>query len=108
MAMVLQPNEHVFFPQPYLPQDAHELVITSLRMVRVTDAGVAEFPVNQIQYVGRETERPSLWIGLLVLLMAQVPAPQPLVAAPVVFVAPVKPVGVVRLLIFMYEKSRPM
>ena len=58
MAIILQDNEHVFYPQPYMPDEPAELVITNRRMVRVTEMGMAEFNVSEIEYVGRVSKRP--------------------------------------------------
>ena len=68
MAIILNPDEHVFYPQPYLPDEPAELVITNKRMVRVTEMGMAEFNVSEIDYVGRVSKRPMGGFGTFLLL----------------------------------------
>ena len=73
MGLLLAPDEVVMYPQPYLPDEPAELIITTRRLVRTTDAGVAEFPIAQIDYVGRVSSRPFLVLGLVLLLGVGLP-----------------------------------
>lgn len=70
MSILLQPDEQVIYPQPYLPGEPAELMVTSKRLIRVTDAGVAEFPANKIDYVGRDQRRPLFMLGLILSVVS--------------------------------------
>lgn len=70
MSLVLGPEEQVFFPQPYVPGEPANIIITNKRLVRITDMGMAEFPVRDIDYVGRTSYRPFMVLGIVLLLGA--------------------------------------
>lgn len=65
MSIPLQQDEQVFYPQPFLPGEAVDLMVSNKRLVRVTDAGIAEFPVGQIDFVGRTRRRPLVILGVI-------------------------------------------
>ena len=76
-----QAGESVLFPAPFVPTEHQQLVITNKRVVQFAAAGnfpVAEFPVEKIEHVGRNSERPNKVLGLgsiilgLVLLIVSV------------------------------------
>ena len=70
MSLVLGPEEQVFFPQPYVPGEPANVIITNKRLVRITDMGMAEFPVRDIDYVGRASYRPFMVVGIVLILGA--------------------------------------
>jgi hypothetical protein len=70
MSLVLGPEEQVFFPQPYVPGEPANIIITNKRLVRITDMGMAEFPVREIDYVGRASHRPFKVLGAVLILGA--------------------------------------
>lgn len=70
MSLVLGPEEQVFFPQPYVPGEPANIIITNKRLVRITDMGMAEFPVRDIDYVGRASHRPFKVLGIVLILGA--------------------------------------
>jgi hypothetical protein len=70
MSLVLGPEEQVFFPQPYVPGEPANIIITNKRLVRITDMGMAEFPVREIDYVGRTSYRPFMVLGIVLILGA--------------------------------------
>jgi hypothetical protein len=72
MSIVLGPEEQVFFPQPYVPGEPANIIITNKRLVRITDMGMAEFPVRDIDYVGRTSHRPFKVLGVVLILGALV------------------------------------
>ena len=70
MSLVLGPEEQVFFPQPYVPGEPANIIITNKRLVRISDMGMAEFPVRDIDYVGRASHRPYMVLGIVLILGA--------------------------------------
>lgn len=63
-----QPEEVVLFPAPFVPTEAHQLVISNKRIVQFAPEGlypVAEFPIDKIEHVGRMSERPNKILGIV-------------------------------------------
>jgi hypothetical protein len=70
-----QPDETVLYPAPFVPTEAHELVISTQRVVQFAPAStgallpIAEFPLERIEFVGRSSERPNSALGILSFLI---------------------------------------
>ena len=70
MAFKAKPHENILFPVPYAENEAHPLVITNLRVVQRAPAGEVELETREIHFVGRNTLRPRLPIGVMLLALA--------------------------------------
>lgn len=70
-----QAGESVLFPAPFVPTEHHKLVITNKRVLQFAADGnfpVAEFPVEKIEHVGRNSERPNKVLGLGAIILGLV------------------------------------
>lgn len=63
-------HENILFPVPYAENEAHPLVITNLRLVQQAHAGEVELETREIHFVGRNTLRPRLPFGVMLLALA--------------------------------------
>jgi len=88
-----QAGESVLFPAPFVPTEHQKLVITNKRVLQFAVDGnfpVAEFPVEKIEHVGRNSERPNkvlgqgaIILGLVLLIVSIVKVlPEVLYAGP--------------------------
>lgn len=64
------PDETVLYPAPFVPTEHHLVVISNKRVVQFApDAAMAfpitEFPLEKIDFVGRNSERPSATMGIV-------------------------------------------
>lgn len=75
MPFTPQPNEVVIYPAPFVATEHAELVISNQRVAQFSptpEGGafpIAEFPLSQIQHVGRMTERPSSFLGIVSIIV---------------------------------------
>lgn len=70
-----QAGESVLFPAPFVPTEHQQLVITNKRVLQFAADGnfpVAEFPVEKIEHVGRNSERPNKVLGLGAIILGLV------------------------------------
>jgi hypothetical protein len=70
-----QPGEVVLFPAPFIANEPQKLVISTKRVVQYAKEGVfpvAEFPVDKIEHVGRMSERPTMALGILSMIVGLV------------------------------------
>jgi hypothetical protein len=70
-----QAGESVLFPAPFVPTEHQKLVITNKRVLQFAVDGnfpVAEFPVEKIEHVGRNSERPNKVLGLGAIILGLV------------------------------------
>ncbi len=70
-----QAGESVLFPAPFVPTEHQKLVITNKRVLQFAADGnfpVAEFPVEKIEHVGRNSERPNRVLGLGAIILGLV------------------------------------
>jgi len=64
------PEETVLYPAPFVPTEHHRLVVSNKRVVQfspdaTTAFPVAEFPLEKVDFVGRNSERPSATLGIV-------------------------------------------
>ncbi len=70
MGMVdLRPQESVFYPAPYVEDEIVPLIITNQRVI-VLGNNRHELEAKKITFVGRQSSRPLLFLGLFFLLTA--------------------------------------
>lgn len=69
MPIKLRPNEMAFYPAPFVESEANLLVVTNQRVVQFGDAGLEEMPARDLTHVGRVSERPTLVLGILLLVV---------------------------------------
>jgi len=70
-----QAGESVLFPAPFVPTEHQQLVITNKRVLQFAADGnfpVAEFAVEKIEHVGRNSERPNKVLGLGAIILGLV------------------------------------
>lgn len=70
MPFAIKPQENILYPVPYAENEAHPLIITNLRVVQRSSAGEAELDAREIHFVGRNTVRPRLPLGAMLLALA--------------------------------------
>jgi hypothetical protein len=70
MAFKANPHENILFPVPYAENEDHALVITNQRIVQRSDAGQVELATREVGFVGRQTLRPRLPLGVMLLALA--------------------------------------
>src|SRR4051812_20051696 len=64
------PEETVLYPAPFVPTEHHRLIVSNKRVVQfspdaLTAFPVAEFPLDKVDFVGRNSERPSASLGIV-------------------------------------------
>ncbi len=70
MPFALRPQEMPLYPQPFVESEVYLLVITNQRLVQFGDEGRQEMEAREVGFVGRMSQRPTLWPGLLLLLVS--------------------------------------
>jgi hypothetical protein len=70
MPFAAKAHENILFPVPYAENEDHKLIITNQRVVQRNDAGSVELPTQDIHFVGRQTVRPRLPFGVVLLALA--------------------------------------
>jgi len=63
-------HENILFPVPYAENEQHPLIITNRRVVQRSDAGEVEVATDDVHFVGRNTVRPRLPLGVMLLVFA--------------------------------------
>lgn len=71
------PEETVLYPAPFVPTEHHLVVVSNKRVVQFApDANtafpIAEFPLEKIDFVGRNSERPSATMGIVSAIIGAV------------------------------------
>lgn len=66
----LKPQEAVLFPTPYVEDEVAPIVVTNQRVVAMAKDQRRELDAKKITFVGRQTSRPLLFIGLFFALTA--------------------------------------
>lgn len=77
MPFAPSPEETVLYPAPFVPTEHHLVVISNKRVVQfapdaTTAFPIAEFPLEKIEFVGRNSERPSATMGIVSALVGVV------------------------------------
>lgn len=77
MSFAPSPEETVLYPAPFVPTEHHLVVISNKRVVQfapdaTTAFPIAEFPLEKIEFVGRNSERPSATMGIVSALVGVV------------------------------------
>lgn len=70
-----QAGETVLFPTPFVANEPQKLVISTKRVVQYAPQGmhpIAEFPINNIEHVGRMSERPTAALGIVAAIIGAV------------------------------------
>lgn len=70
MPFAPSPEETVLYPAPFVPTEHHLVVVSNKRVVQfapdaTTAFPIAEFPLEKIEFVGRNSERPSATMGIV-------------------------------------------
>jgi hypothetical protein len=63
-------HENILFPVPFAENEQHPLIITNKRVVQRSEAGAVEVPTDDLLSVGRQTMRPQLPLGVILLIFA--------------------------------------
>src|SRR5262245_8814783 len=63
-------HENILFPVPFAENEQHPLIITNKRVVQSNEVGSVELPTDDIHFVGRNTLRPLLPFGVVLVVLA--------------------------------------
>jgi hypothetical protein len=64
----LKPTEQVFYPAPLNEDEINPVIITSKRLIQFSPQGKpTEVEIGKLNYVGKASKRPLLFVGLVLL-----------------------------------------
>ncbi len=69
MGIELKKGENVFYPAPYVPSEPALLIVTDQRIVYFGDEGRQEMESKKVTFVGRLSNRPYLWLCIVLVLI---------------------------------------